>query len=358
MVLNRLTRGGLVVERSFLLLLVGGLLYACFQVVAPFVPAFIWALILSISTWPYYQLLAVRLGHREKTAAVLLTVFQLLVFVVPALLAIEALTTHLPKIDSVVEPIMEWAKGPPPVWLSETPLIGEHLVNGWNQAKLSALLSPDRIRSIVTTLGSWLFHSGASVALNTLNIILAVLMAGFLYTAGEKGARFARQFAVRVGGDSAVTSMEAAVSTVRAVSMGVIGTALLQALLSGIGFAIAGIHAAPILGLLCFLTAVLQVGTSLIWVPVAIWLYHLDDNAWALFTIFWGIAINIMDNVIKPYFIGLSSPLPFLLIMVGVLGGLLAWGFVGIFLGTSLLAIGYSAFFNWIESAQGDAPDD
>lgn len=358
MVLRRLARSGRVVERSFLLLLVGGLIYACFQVVAPFVPAFIWALILSISTWPYYRLVADRIGHREKTAALILTILQLLVFVVPSLLAIEALTTHIPRLDTIIEPIMEWAKGPPPDWLSDIPVVGEHLVHGWNQAKISSLLSPERIRPVLSTLGGWIFHSGASLALNTLNIILAVLMAGFLYTAGERGAAFARRFALRVGGDSAVTSVEAAVSTVRAVSMGVIGTALLQALLSGIGFAAAGLNAAPILGLLCFLTAVLQIGTSLVWIPVAGWLYHLDENGWALFTILWGIAINVMDNFIKPYFIGLSSPLPFLLIMVGVIGGLLAWGFVGIFLGTSLLAIAYSAFFSWIESAQDEGSED
>ena len=138
--------------------------------------------------------------------------------------------------------------------------------------------------------------------------------------------------------------------TVRAVSLGVIGTALIQALLSGIGFAFAGLASAPILGLLCFLTALLQIGTSVVWIPVAAWLYHLDQDGWAIFTIVWGIMINIMDNVVKPYFIGLSSPLPFLLIMVGVIGGLLAWGFVGIFLGTSLLAVAYSTFFSWLET--------
>ena len=119
----------------------------------------------------------------------------------------------------------------------------------------------------------------------------------------------------------------------------------------------AGLDAAPALGLACFLTAVMQIGTSVIWIPVAAWLAHLDQNGWAIFTVVWGVAINIMDNFIKPYFIGLSSPLPFLLIMVGVVGGLLAWGFVGIFLGTTLLAVGYTSFFTWLNQEPGRSSD-
>lgn len=358
MVLKSLTRDGLVIERSFLLILVGGLIYACFQVVAPFIPAFIWALILSISTWPYFQFLSKKLGDRENIAALILTLTQLMVFVVPALFALDALTTHVPKLESVIEPVMEWFKSPPPAWLDELPLVGDNLKKIWEQAHFSSIFSPDRVRSLLSTLGGWILNGGANLALNTINVILAVLMAGFLYSYGEKGSSFAVRFAMKVGGQSAVTALRTAADTVHAVSMGVIGTALIQALFSGVGFAIAGINGAAVLGLLCFLTAVLQIGTGVVWLPVAGWLYHLDENGWALFTVIWGLIINIMDGVIKPYFIGLSSPLPFLLITVGVIGGLIAWGFVGIFLGTSLLAVAYSAFFSWLESSQENTPSE
>ena len=352
MVLRRLTRGGLVIERSFLLLLVGGLIYACFQIIAPFIPAFIWALILSISTWPYFQYISRRIGNHENIAALILTLVQLIIFVVPAFLALDALTNHIPKLDAVVEPVMEWFKAAPPSWLDEIPFIGDNLRSSWEQAKFSSIFSPDRVRTMISTMGGWVLHGGANIALNTLNVILAVLMSGLLYSYGEKGSSFALRFAQKVGGQSAVKALETAAATVRAVSMGVIGTALIQAILSAIGFAVAGVGAAPVLGLLCFFTAVLQIGTGIVWLPVAGWLYHLDENGWAVFTIIWGIAINIMDNFVKPYFIGLTSPLPFLLITVGVIGGLIAWGFVGIFLGTSLLAVAYSTFFSWIESSQ------
>ena len=190
-----------------------------------------------------------------------------------------------------------------------------------------------------------------------MNIVLAVLMAGLLYSYGENAGAVTEKLALRIGGQTAVQATRTAANTVRGVSLGVIGTAVIQALLSGIGFAMAGLDAAPALGLACFLTAVMQIGTSVIWIPVAAWLAHLDQNGWAIFTVVWGVAINIMDNFIKPYFIGLSSPLPFLLIMVGVVGGLLAWGFVGIFLGTTLLAVGYTSFFTWLNQGPNKVSD-
>ena len=352
MLFKSLLSGGLIVEKSFLLLLVGGLLYACFQIVAPFIPSFIWALILTLSTWPYYQFISRKLGGREKTAAVIMTLLQLMIFVIPALYALEAVSTHLPRIDTVTEPVLEWIKGPPPNWLDEIPFIGEKLSDTWREGTFSSLISAEKIRSLATTTGSWILHSSASIALTAFNVLLAVLMSGFLYSHGELGASFALRFANRIGGEAGTAATRTAAVTVRAVSLGVIGTALIQALLSGIGFAIAGLPAASILGLLCFLLAVLQVGTAVVWIPAAAWLHHLDQDGFAVFTVAWGISINVMDNFVKPYFIGLSSPLPFLLIMIGVIGGLLACGFVGIFLGTSLLAVAYSTFFSWLEAQE------
>ncbi len=346
---NGRINSGLLIERSLLLTVVGVLGYACLQIVSPFVPPFLWAMILALSTWPYYLALSRWLGGRTKLAAMLLTLIQLLVFVLPAILALNALAEHAPKLDGLYERVVAWLRGDPPGWLAQIPRVGEGLDSDWRAGKLIDRLDPDKIRPLLAIVGKWVWQGGAGVALNALNIILAVLMAGLLYSYGEAGAAVAERLAQRIGGKAALESIRIAASTVRGVALGVIGTALIQAILSGIGFALAGLAAAPVLGLLCFLTAVLQVGTSLIWIPAAAWLAHIDQDGWAAFTVVWGIAINVMDNFIKPYFIGLSSPLPFLLIIVGVVGGLLAWGFVGIFLGTTLLAVAYATFFAWLD---------
>ncbi len=355
MSLKDLIPGGLLIERLFLLLLVGALGYACLQIVAPFVPPFIWAMILALSTWPYYLSLAKWLGGRRRLAAMLMTLVQLLIFVVPAILALNALANHAPHMEGVLEQVMTWLHGDPPAWLINLPLVGESLDSDWRAGKLTALLDPARIRPLIATVGKWVLQSSAGIALNALNIVLAVIMAGLLYSYGDNARAVAEQLALRIGGPAAVSATHTAANTVRGVSLGVIGTALIQSLLSGIGFALAGISAAPILGLLCFLAAILQIGTSIIWIPTAAWLAHLDQDGWAIFTVVWGLAINVMDNFIKPYFIGLASPLPFLLIMVGVVGGLLAWGFVGIFLGTTLLAVAYTTFFSWLDNQGASA---
>ena len=346
---NGLMNSGLLIERSLLLVVVGVLGYACLRIVSPFVPPFLWAMILALSTWPYYLTLSRWLGGRRKLAALILTLIQLLVFVLPAILALNALAEHVPKLDGLFEQTMAWLRGDPPQWLAHIPWVGESLESDWRAGRLLTRLDPAKIRPLLATVGKWLLQDSAGVALNALNIILAVLMAGLLYSYGEAGAAVAERLAQRIGGTAALESIRIAANTVRGVSLGVIGTALIQAILSGIGFALAGLAAAPVLGLLCFLTAVMQIGTSLIWIPAAAWLAHIGQDGWAVFTIVWGIAINVMDNFIKPYFIGLSSPLPFLLIMVGVVGGLLAWGFVGIFLGTTLLAVAHATFFAWLD---------
>ena len=343
---------GKLIERAVLLLLVGALGYACLQIVAPFIPPFIWAMILSLSTWPYYLTLSRWLGGRRNLAAILLTLLQLLVFVVPAVLALSAITEHAPNVEKLFERLVEWLRGEPPEWLANLPWVGESLEADWREGKWLALMDPAKIRPLLTTVGKWLLHGSAGLALNAINIVLAVVMAGLLYSYGEQATAMAEKLAQRIGGSSALKATRTAADTVRGVSLGVIGTALIQAILSGIGFAMAGISAATILGLVCFLAAVMQIGTAIIWIPVAAWLSHIDQNGWAAFTVVWGIAINLMDNFIKPYFIGLSSPLPFLLIMVGVVGGMLAWGFVGIFLGTTLLAVAYTTFFSWLEEGQ------
>ncbi|MFN5744795.1 MAG: AI-2E family transporter [Methylococcaceae bacterium] len=338
------------IERLLLVLVVGMLGYACMQIVSPFIPPFIWATILVLSTWPYYLSLATALGDRKGLASGLLTTLMLLVFVVPAILAFDAVGSHLPLVDDWLVRFMAWLKGEPPEWLGHLPWVGEKLDADWRGGRLQSLVDPAKIRPLLTTLGKWLLQGGAGLALSALNIILAVLMAGMLYSYGDKAALVTQRLALRIGGEDALKATQIAANTIRGVSLGVIGTAMIQAILSGIGFAIAGITAAPLLGLLCFLGAVMQIGTSIVWIPVAGWLVHQGSDNWASFTVVWGLAINIMDNFVKPYFIGLSSPLPFLLIMVGVVGGLLAWGFVGIFLGTTLLAVAYTVFFAWLDS--------
>lgn len=345
------------IERALALLLVGGLGYACLVVVSPFLAPFIWAVILALSTWPYYLKVVHWLGGRRGLAATVLTLGMLLVFVVPVFFAFNAVAEHLPTLESLAARISELRTNEPPDWAAKVPLIGEKLDADWRSGKLSSLLEPQKVRPVLAAAAAWVLREGANLALAGVYVILAVAMAGLLYVGGEGAAKVAERLALRIGGPDTVNALRVAANTVRGVSLGVIGTAAIQAILSGIGFAIAGVPGAAILGLLSFLLAVMQIGTGIVWIPTAIWLSHTGQDGWAAFTVVWGIIINVMDNFIKPYFIGRTSPLPFLLIILGVIGGLLAWGFVGIFLGTTLLAVAYTIFFTWLDHAAPTEPE-
>lgn len=339
------------IERALALLLVGGLGYACLSVVSPFLAPFVWAMILALSTWPFYLKVVAWLGGRRGLAATMLTLMMLLVFVVPVFFAFHAVHDNLPDLEKLAARITELRTDEPPDWADKVPLVGKTLDAEWRSGKLKALLEPQKVRPILAAAAAWLLKQGASLALAAVYVILAVVMAGLLYVGGDKAAKVAERFALRVGGPDTLNAVRVAANTVRGVSLGVIGTALIQAILSGLGFALAGVPGAAILGLLSFLIAVMQIGTGIIWIPVAVWLGYQGEDGWAAFTVVWGLIINVMDNFIKPYFIGRTSPLPFLLIILGVVGGLLAWGFVGIFLGTTLLAVAYTIFFTWLDHA-------
>lgn len=340
------------IEKILVLLLVGVLGHACLVIVSPFVAPFLWGVILALSTWPYYLKVAGWLGGRRGLAAVALTLAILLVFVVPVMLAFNAAADRLPSLEGLGGRVAELRTSEPPAWVGSLPWVGERLDSEWRAGKLNALLDPQKIRPAIAPVAGWLLQQGTNLAMTALHVILAAVIAGLLYAHGQKAAAVAERFAHRIGGAQIVNALHIAAHTIQGVSLGIIGTAMIQATLSGIGFAVAGVPGAPLLGLLGFMGAVMQIGTGIAWIPVAIWLHFQGSDGWAAFTVGWGIFVNVIDNFIKPYLIGRGSDLPFLLILVGVIGGLLAWGFIGIFLGTTLLAVAYTVFFDWLDNRE------
>jgi predicted PurR-regulated permease PerM len=216
----------------------------------------------------------------------------------------------------------------------------------------------EKLRAYIITATQWLLAKGAQLGLTLLEFVLALVFTGILYVTGESFIALVKKFAMRIGGESSLNLLSVAVQTIRSVAFGVIGTALIQALLSVGSFVIAGVPGVAVLGLFCFVVAMLQIGTGLVWIPVAIWLAYQDQKSWAFFVVASGLIINIMDNFIKPYLISRQGAgIPTILIFIGVLGGLIAWGFLGIFLGATLLAIGYTVLRSWLDQPNSAAAD-
>lgn len=336
-------------ERAGSLAIVAVLVIACLKIVSPFLGALLWGGIIAISAWPLFERLQRRLGGRQGFAAFVLTTGLILVFVVPISLLVYSLTDHVASVGGLIKDLTSMTLPPPPAWLVDAPLIGPRIDAFWQRASTDMPALLESLGPAIKAGATWVLKQSGNLTLSLLEFLLSIVLAGFLCANGDGAKALLERLICRVAGESGLALIAVAGQTVRAVSVGVIGTALMQALLSLFGFAIAGIPGAGLLGVFCFVLAMLQVGTSLVWIPSAIWLFYQGETGWAVFTSVWGIFINIVDNFVKPYLISHGSGLPMPLIFLGVLGGLLAWGFIGIFVGPTLLVVCFTLLKSWLE---------
>jgi predicted PurR-regulated permease PerM len=337
-----------VIERAMALLFVALLLWACLKIAQPFIAAIFGGSVICVSLWPLYIYVSKVLGKRRKLAAVLMTVITMMIFVIPIGFGASKLLDSIPFLENLANDTSWLTPGEPPAWLEKIPMFGENLVNAWHHDLETTHLDTEKVKPMLLQSAKWLLSQGAGFAMTMLEIILATLLSGIMYVHAEESTQMLRKLACRIGSTKSAGLIDVAGHTMRGVSLGVIGTAAIQAALSSFGFAIAGIPIYTLLGVLCFITALLQVGTGLVWIPTAIWLGYHDHQGWAIFTVAWGVFINTIDNFIKPYFISKGSNLPLLVIFTGVIGGLLAWGFMGMFIGATLLAVAYTLFREWL----------
>ena len=207
-------------------------------------------------------------------------------------------------------------------------------------------------------MSTWLLRAGLVLGGGLLELALSVFIAFFLFRDGVSVAGRLSTAVERIGGERGSHLLKVAGNTVRGVVYGILGTALAQAIMAGIGFLIAGVPGAALLALLTFFVSVVPViGTGLVWIPATLWLFHQGSTGWGIFMLVWGLGIANLDNVLKPWLISQGSDMPFLLIFFGVLGGALAFGFIGVFLGPTLLALGFRLVEEWIAASQ-PAPDE
>ena len=246
--------------------------------------------------------------------------------------------------------LMDEGPPDPPAWVSQIPLIGERAQAYWASiAHDSASLVAD-LRQYLEPLRTFALASGAGIAQGVLQLTLSILIAFFLYRDGEAISERLTASVGRIAGDRGRHLIGIATATMRGVVYGILGTAIAQGVLAAIGFWFAGVPAAPLLGLLTFFLSPVPVGPPLVWAPAAFWLFSNGQTGWAIFMLIWGVAVvSSVDNVIKPLIISRGSNLPFVLVLLGVLGGVIAFGFIGVFLGPTLLAIGFALIQDWSE---------
>lgn len=387
---------------ALLLLLIGG-----FYILKPFMTAIMWSVILGFSLWPAQRLLTRWFGGRKTLASIIVALLVSLLLVGPIVLLGVGLADDAALLGTTTKKWVESASEKPPQWASKLPIVGTRvdeywasftdtrkswieninkgmqevppkekivgpdgevidsdpnptaaIVEGLNKPKVATEAAEDDLINdarIFEMLGkflawarTWLVSATVSVVTGMVQIALSIVLTFFILRDGQAiGARVAVG-ASRIAGARGQHLIKVAGNTVRGVVYGIIGTAVAQGVLAGIGFGLAGVPAAALLGVLTFFLSAVPVGPPLVWIPATIWLFSVDKNGWAVFMLVWGIfLVSGVDNVIKPYLISHGSKIPFIIVFMGVIGGALAFGLVGVFLGPTLLAVAYRVIEEW-----------
>ena len=330
-------------------LFISVLIAASFYILMPFLTAIIWATMIVVTTWPVMLAVQKRLWGKRGLAVTVMTVALLLLFVIPFTFAVVSIIERSEDIVAWTKSLATLTVPPPPAWVERLPAIGPKLSAQWlhlatgGKAELSARIAPH-----VTKIVSWLVSQAGSVMMMSVQFLLTVIISAVLYTTGDTAAEGVCRFARRLGGQHGEDAAILAAKAVRGVALGVVVTALVQSLLGAIGLAVSGVPGVVLLTALIFILCVAQVGPGLVLIPAVIWLFWTDQTMWGTVMIFWTIFVGTIDNFIRPVLIKKGADLPLVLIFAGVIGGLIAFGVIGLFIGPVMLAVTYTLLEAWV----------
>jgi len=332
------------------------LIAATLWVLRPFLAAGVGATMLVVSTWPLLKSLQARLGNRRAPAVVLMTLGLLLLLILPLWAAIDTIARNADRVAALAKTVADSGLPQPPEWVGGVPLVGAKVAATWTY---TAQAGPDglvaRLAPYASDAVRWVFGHVGSVGGILVHLLLVVILSTVLYADGEAAARGVRRFGRRLAAERGENSVILAGQAIRAVALGVGVTAVVQTVLGGIGLAVAGV---PFVGLLCavmLMLCIAQLGPALVLLPAVGWMYWTGENAWGTFLLVWSLVVTALDNVLRPLLIKRGADLPLLLIFAGVIGGMLGFGMIGIFVGPVVLAVTYTLLEAWIEDGLAKA---
>jgi predicted PurR-regulated permease PerM len=346
-------KSGELVERLVaalaVVLLVGGALL----VLAPFAAALVWGAILAYTTWMPYKKLSAWLGGRSGLAATLMVVLIFVLVLGPFVIAGFGFAAHVDELGALLQRAYDSGLPDLPAWIVGLPLVGAPIQEFWSGLTQTDSELIAQLRKLAAPAGKFMLTVGAAIGQGLLLLALSIVLAFFFYTGGDSMVIWLRSVMLRVGGEHAHHLLALTGNTVKGVVYGILGTALAQGILAGIGFWVAGVPGAAVLGFATFFLSVVPGGPALLWIPAALWLYHGGSLGWAIFIAVWGLGVvGMADNVMKPMIISKGSDMPFILVMLGVLGGALAFGLLGVFIGPTLLAVSFTLIRHWAADQQ------
>ena len=331
------------------------LVLACLNILKPFFGPLLWAVILTVTAWPVFVWMKKRIPNRPILSSVLTSILIAIFCLIPVTYGVAVAAQAVKPASQMM---LDYSKGglpQPPVWLKEYPY-GQALYDKWEKStqdrtQLIQDLSP-LLKQGATKLG----QMAGKVGVGLLEFALSLIICGFFLAYGETLTRSGQMTLQKLFGPRGGELLDISARTIRSVMLGILGTAALQAALMCIGFSLAGVPQVVLLGFAGFFFASLQLSCGIVWVPVVVWLFLEGKTGWAVFNLIWGIGVvGLVDNFTKPYLISRGSNLPFGIIFLGVIGGFIAYGFLGIFFGATLMAVAFRLFQEWLAGDTDEA---
>jgi predicted PurR-regulated permease PerM len=336
------------IERAIAVLCLGLVAAGCLVTVWPFLTPLIWAVIITFSTWPLYSRLERALGGRATLAAILMALATAIILVAPIALFALTLGDDVANLFGLLRQWLQVGPPGPPEWVAGLPLVGPSISERWQQIAADGTSFTAALMPYLGALRGALLAAGASLGGGIAALLLSLILACFLYINGEALARRLHTGVERIGGARGDHLAKVAQDTVRGVVYGVLGANLIQSVVAVIGFLLAGIPGAVLLGMLSFFLTLVPGGPTLLWLPAVIWLIVDGNIGWGIFLAVWSVLnYGLLENVLRLYMIGRSSELPMLVLLLGILGGLIAFGLLGLLIGPALLAVGFALVSEW-----------
>ena len=337
------------------------LIALCFNILRPFISPVVWGIILAIALFPACRRLSSVLSGRVKLAAAIITAVMLLCIILPSVHMVSSLVDGTKYISERLQH-SEIKVPPPPDNIDKWPLIGKTLKREWNEASENLKATLTRFQPQLKAMSLWMLKSAMGTALGLVQFALSIVIAGIFMANAKGSGNIARELFVRLAGERGADFAVVSQKTVHNVVNGILGVAIIQALLAGSGFWVAGVPGAGLWAFLCLFLAIIQIGIFPVVIPVIIYMFSSADALTAGLLTAWLILVSLLDNFLKPILMGRGAPVPMLVIFLGAIGGFLSMGFMGLFVGAVILSIGFKLLLVWLDdlshSNKSSEPDD
>ncbi len=333
------------------------LTYWCLKIISPFIGPIMWAIIISVAIYPLYVKLVAAMGGRKKMAAALFAIVAL------ALLIVPTIKLSASMFDTTQALSTAWESGslkiqPPAESVAEWPLIGEKLHKYWTLASVNLEAALKQIAPQLKSAGSWLLGAVGGAGLGILQFVISILIAAVFLASTQAAHRATLVISSRIAGERGEELAGISIATIRSVAQGVLGVAIIQSLLAGIGLLVMDVPGAGLWALLVLLLAVVQLPPILVLGPIIVYVFSVASTGPAVAFMIWSLIVSGSDAFLKPLFLGRGMEIPMLVILLGAIGGMMTSGIIGLFIGSVVLALGYKLFMIWLDPENETTPVD